>query len=202
MLCSTYPFELPPLPYDYDALEPYIDAETMHYHHDKHFQTYINNLNEALDKCPKLQCLTLEQILSNPGQIPPSVCESVLHNGGGVYNHARFFEGLAPADSGKTMPGSLLMSKIRCTFGSLDNFKEKFSRCALDVFGSGYTYLVSDSKGMLKIVNLQNQQTLLAQCLEPIILLDVWEHAYYLKYKNARKDYVTGIWNVIAFPQA
>lgn len=200
MLNDTYPFELPPLPYDYDDLEPYIDTETMHYHHDKHFQTYITNLNNALAPYPALQKLTLRELLASPNLLPTKVFLAIMRNGGGVYNHDLFFKKLAPPAAKNHQPTGALLAAIENTFGSFDHFKEVFTKQALAVFGSGYTYLIMLKDGALQIVNLANQDTLLADGYQPLILVDVWEHAYYLKYKNSRADYLKNIWQVIKFP--
>ena len=193
----SYPYTLPPLPYDYDALEPYIDADIMHYHHDKHFQTYINNLNDALESYPQLQSMSLSQLLSNPAAIPPAIRDKVMNNGGGVYNHDLFFRGLAPASEPVHIPEGKLADNISQTFGSFESFKKTFSQQALSVFGSGWTALCFDKNCCLKIINLKNQETSLMYGMETIMLLDVWEHAYYLQYKNDRKNYVENSWNVL-----
>lgn len=193
----TYPYVLPPLPYAYNALEPYIDEETMHYHHDKHFQTYINNLNDALEPYPQLQNMSLSQLISNPSAIPQPVRDKVMNNGGGVYNHDLFFRGLAPASEPLHTPQGKLAENIDKAFGSFENFKKTFSQQALSVFGSGWTALCFDRNCCLKIINLKNQETSLLYGAETIMLLDVWEHAYYLKYKNERKKYVENSWNVL-----
>lgn len=196
----TYPYELPPLPYAYDALEPYIDAETMHYHHDKHFATYIANLNKALAPYPQLQKLTLEQLLATPMRLPAAARTAILHNGGGVYNHALFFQGMAPPSSPGHEPQGAVLEVLRRTFGSFEDFKKVFNEAALKVFGSGWTVLVLTPQGGLQIVNLKNQETLLSTPAIPLLYVDVWEHAYYLKYKNARGDYLQNIWNVLTLP--
>ena len=200
MADKTYPFELPPLRYEYDALEPYIDAETMRYHHDKHFKTYIDNLNKALEEFPMLQKLTLRKLLENPHLVPAEERENVMHNAGGVYNHDIFFGNLTPPDEvGHEPHGSLLEVIIRA-FGSVYDYKAEFTKRALEVFGSGYAALVANRRGELEIITLKNQDTALAHRATPIMLLDVWEHAYYLKYKNLRADYIQEIWNVLTFP--
>ena len=199
ILLATYPFELPPLPYAYNALEPYIDEETMHYHHDKHYATYIKNLNAALEPYPRLQCLPLEQLLRMGNDLPPESRTTILNNGGGVYNHTLFFNGLAPASEDVHMPEGDLHTAIEGFFGSFEHFKEEFSKSAAEVFGSGWTALTSDDRGTLSIQNLKNQDTLLSFNLEVVFLFDVWEHAYYLKYQNLRADYIKGLWNVIRF---
>lgn len=199
---NTYPFELPPLPYEYDALEPYIDAETMFYHHDKHFAAYIDNLNKAIEPFPNLQELTLEQLLTWTRFLPQDTYTKIMQNGGGVYNHNLFFKGLAPSEEGLNEPAGALLSDIEDTFYSLSNFKKLFSEEALKVFGSGWTCLIYTRQGGLKIISLKNQDTPLVLKARPVIMMDVWEHAYYLKYKNARADYIRALWNVIRFPRA
>jgi len=193
-----YPFELPPLPYAYDALEPYIDEETMHLHHDKHFAAYIKNLNDALEPYPELHDSTLEQLLCSE-ELPAEAQEKILNNAGGVYNHHIFFANLAPASDDVHMPEGQLLEAIEGFFGSFESFKEQFSNSAAAVFGSGWTVLTSDSEGNLDIRNIANQDVLICEGLEPVIIFDVWEHAYYLKYKNLRADYIKNLWNIIRF---
>ena len=185
---NSYPFELPPLPYKYDALEPYIDSETMYYHHDKHYKTYIDNLNAALEPFPNLQELTLEQLLTWTRFLPQDTYTKIMQNGGGVYNHSLFFNGLAPAAEEQPMPSGALLRDMEETFGSFSKFKKAFYAEALKVFGSGWTYLVYNRQGKLKIVNLKNQETPLLLKARPVLAVDLWEHAYYLKYKNARSS--------------
>lgn len=192
-----YPYELPPLPYAYEALEPYIDAETMHYHHDKHFAAYINNLNQALAPYPALQTLTLEQLLARPS-LPSPARDAILHNGGGVYNHHFFFAHLAPP-VGDVRPTEA--TQIQKTFGSWEKFKVAFSTAAAGIFGSGWACLVRTRSGEWKIITLANQETPVAKRAQPLLLFDVWEHAYYLKYRNVRADYVDALWNVARFAE-
>jgi len=194
---GTYPFSLPPLPYAYNALEPYIDRETMHYHYDKHFAGYIDKLNRALEPYDFLHDLPLEQILCSDAGLPVEARNEIMNNAGGVYNHSLFFDGLAPASENVHQPNGMLLEAIEGFFGSFRQFKEKFNKQANEVFGSGWTVLVSDSEGNLSIVNVANQDVLICEGLEPVILFDVWEHAYYLKYKNDRKTYIENLWNVI-----
>lgn len=191
-----YPYELPELPYEYDALEPFIDSETMHYHHDKHFKTYIDNLNKALEPYPQLQKMPLEWLLMNPFRIPPEIRTFLMNNAGGVYNHYLFFNNLTP-EKEKNQPTTKLSSMIEKQFGSMENLKKIFIENAESVFGSGYTFLTMAQNGMLKIINTANQDTVLMFNVMPVILVDVWEHAYYLKYKNLRKEYLENIFNVI-----
>lgn len=201
MLYSIYPFQLPSLPYDYDALEPYIDQETMHYHHDKHFKGYVDNLNKALAPYPNLQQLNLIQLLQRGRNLPAASFTDIMHNAGGVYNHSLFFENLAPENSANNIPHGMLLQMIRLQYGSFEHFKNYFSEKAADVFGSGWTYLVLTSNKNLRIVNFKNQDTPVTINASPIILFDVWEHAYYLKYRNSRKDYIENLWNIINFPK-
>lgn len=199
MLDAKYPFVLPPLPYEETSLEPYITAETLHYHYGKHFQTYVNNLNNALEKYPQMHNLTLKEILSDDfNDLPQSDSNAIMNNAGGVYNHYLYFNNLAPAKE-NNKPSKELMEKIIETFGSFDKFKEDFEKKALAVFGSGWTYLVKTKSGQLDIVNLKNQDTLVAEGMHPIILFDVWEHAYYIQYQNLRAKYAKELWNIIKF---
>jgi len=196
-LLGTYPFALPPLPYAYNALEPFIDEETMHYHHDKHYATYIKNLNAALEPYPALQRMTLEQLLRNRNNLPLEARTAIMNNAGGVYNHTLFFNGLAPASENNHAPEGELLCAVEGFYDSFDKFKESFSKSAADVFGSGWTILASDANCNLSVRNVANQDTLLGENLETVIILDVWEHAYYLKYKNERADYIKNFWNIV-----
>lgn len=197
----TYPYETKPLAFAYDALEPYIDAETMHYHHDKHYQKYVDQLNNALKPYPNLQQLTLEQLLTRTDEIPNAIYDAVMHNGGGVYNHMLFFDGLAPADTGRHMPQGRLAANIARTFSSFEEFKQRFNAHAAAVFGSGWTCLAAAPSGALEIISLPNQDTFIASGHRVVMLIDVWEHACYLKYKNERDKYIEAFWNVVTFPQ-
>lgn len=190
ILNKTYPFELPPLPYAYDALEPYIDKETMHFHHDKHLKTYVDNLNKALADKPDYRGLTLEQLLARLSELPDDLKNAVRNNGGGVYNHDLFFDLMAPA-------GQEIPAEIADAFGGADQWKQQMKAAALGQFGSGFAWLVRDDAGTLKIISLPNQDNPLSQGLHPILPLDVWEHAYYLKYQNLRGDYVDNWFHVI-----
>jgi len=197
----TYPYELPPLPYAYDALEPHIDAETMHLHHDRHFRRYVSQLNQALAPHLEMQRRSLEQLLRCPISLPREERNAILHNAGGVYNHTRFFQGLAPAGLEDRQPSGRLLRCIENQFSSFKNFKSLFSRQAIDLFGSGWTCLVLCGPSQLKIVNLSNQETALPCYSAPLLIFDVWEHAYYLKYRNSRSDYVNQLWSVLKFPE-
>lgn len=190
-----YKYELPKLPYAYIALEPYIDEETMVLHHDKHHATYVNNLNAALEGYPELQERSLEDLLTNLGSLPSAVQTAVRNNGGGHYNHTLFWESMGPGGGGK--PSGVLADRINRDFGSFDNFKETLSKAALTRFGSGWAWLVEDPAGKLSVVSTANQDTPLSENLNPVLLLDVWEHAYYLKYQNRRADYISAWWNVV-----
>ena len=194
MLTSKYPFSLPELSYPYNGLEPYIDTETMQIHHDRHFRTYIDNLNTALEKYPTLKSCSLFELVKYQDKLPVQVCR----NAGGVYNHNLFFEKIGPP-SDDNIPTGRLLTQIDKTYGSFEDFKKLFSENAKAVFGSGWTYLVRDKGGNLKIINTKNQMTPVQQGYQPIILFDIWEHAYYLKYKNVRADYIENLWNVVRF---
>ncbi len=190
-----YPFVNPPLPYAYNALEPYIDEKTMHLHHDRHLQTYVDNLNKALSDYPELQSLALTQLLEND-RLP----EAVKNNAGGVFNHLFYFDGMS--NSRRRSEAGELYSVIINNFESLDSFYNTFKNRALSVFGSGYAWLVLDKKGGLKIISTANQDTPLAQNLCPIAVVDVWEHAYYLKHYNERAAYFDDWFNVVDWDHA
>lgn len=196
----TYPYELPPMKYAYDALEPYINAEVMHYHYDKHFNAYITNLNKALAPYPELQKLKLNQLLRNPGLLPAEAYLPIMRNAGGVYNHSMYFNFFAPPTKAKHEPAGYLAELIDDSFGSFENFKARFTSLALSVFGSGWAFLALTPDNELKALSLKNQETPLSYNLRPIMFFDVWEHAYYLQYKNDRAEYVKALWNIVVFP--
>lgn len=187
---NTYPFTLPELPYAYDALEPYIDEETMHYHHDKHFKTYVDKLNKALEPYPEYHSWTLEELLLRLAELPKELKDDVRDNGGGVYNHDMYFDIMAPA-------GQSVSTAVAEAFGGVENFKKTMKEAALSRFGSGFAWLAKDADGCLQIIALANQDNPLSQGLTPVMLLDVWEHAYYLKYKNLRADYIDQWFHVV-----
>jgi Fe-Mn family superoxide dismutase len=190
---------LPELGYSYDALEPFIDAKTMEIHHSKHHQTYVDKLNAALEKHPELAEKSLEELLQNLDSIPADIKTAVRNHGGGHLNHS-FFWPLLKINNGVTPSGSLAQA-IEITFSSLDAFKEQFTQTATNHFGSGWTWLVHNGAD-LSIVSTPNQDSPLSSNLRPIIALDVWEHAYYLKYQNKRADYITAFWSVLNWEQA
>ena len=190
-----YKFDLIPLRYDYDALEPYIDTSTMIIHHNKHLGTYVNNLNAVLSKYPHLQKWSLEKLIKNYRSLPKEIQISVKNNAGGVYNHNIFFNCMGP--SGSEIEADTLTAAIEQNFGSMEDFQEEFRENALHVFGSGYTWLALNTYGKLLIVNTSNQDTVLNLNLFPVLLIDVWEHAYYLKYQNRRADYINNWFQVI-----
>lgn len=192
-------FELKELPYAYDALEPYIDKETMMLHHDKHEKAYLDNLNKAIAKYPELYKKGLEGILKDLNSVPEDVRETVKNNAGGVYNHDFFWSIMSP-EKDQNPNGDLLKAIIKA-FGSLDNFKTKFKDAALGRFGSGWAWLVLDKDGNLSIISTANQDSPISQGLTPILGLDVWEHAYYLKYQNKRGDYIDNWWHVVNWKQ-
>jgi len=192
------PFALPPLPYPAAALEPYIDEQTMTIHHGRHHQAYVNGLNAALEKAPELAGQTLESLLSDLGKVPEGVRTAVRNHGGGHFNHALFWTQLAPGAGGE--PAGAAADAIRGAFGSFDRFRERFRQAALGVFGSGWAWL-SVEKGELVVHATPNQDTPLAEGRRPILGLDVWEHAYYLKYQNRRGDYADAFWNVVSWTE-
>lgn len=187
-------FKLPELSYSYDSLEPFIDAATMEVHHSKHHQAYTNNLNDALSKHPELEGKSIEELLTNPQEIPEDIRTAVLNNGGGYYNHNLFWSYLSP---NKSEPSNTLKGTLTETFGSFDGFKETFTKAATTRFGSGWAWLVIDKYGKLKVYSTANQDTPLAMGDKPLLAIDVWEHAYYLKYQNRRPEYIQNWWNVV-----
>ena len=184
------------LDYAYDGLEPYIDAQTVEIHYTKHLQSYVNNLNNLLKGYENYtKGKTLEEILRYPKNIPAKIRTGVNNQGGGVTNHNFYFTILSP--NAKTKPTGKLLDAINKCFGSFDNLKEEVSRVTINQFGSGYGWLVINRKGKLEIISTQNQDTPISLGMIPLLNIDVWEHAYYLKYKNLRADYVKNIWNII-----
>ncbi len=188
----------PPLPYDYGALEPHIDARTMEIHHSKHHQTYVNNLNAALEKAPELQGKNLEQLLGNLDAVPESIRTAVRNNGGGHWNHSMFWQLMTPRGSGE--PDGKIGDAIKDAFGDFAKFKEQFAAAATGRFGSGWVWLLNEG-GKLSITSTPNQDTPIMEGKKPILGLDVWEHAYYLKYQNRRPDYLKAWWNVVNWPK-
>ena len=184
------------LPYSYNALEPYIDEETVNIHYNKHLQGYVNKLNSILDGYEKFtDKKTLEEILSNINKIPKGIRQDVINQGGGVSNHNLYFSILSPHP--KKYPEGKLLKEINKTFKTLDVLKEQVSEAAINQFGSGYGWLVKDKHGKLKVMRTLNQETPLSFGFIPILTIDIWEHAYYLKYENLRAEYVKNIWNII-----
>lgn len=186
--------ELPALPYSFDALEPHIDARTMEIHHDRHHATYVNNLNDALEGHDALAEKSVEELISDLDAVPESIRTAVRNNGGGHANHTLFWEILSPNGGGA--PTGELAKAIDDTFGSFDKFKEEFTDAAIKRFGSGWAWLVVKD-GSLAVTSTPNQDSPLMEGATPILGLDVWEHAYYLKYQNKRPDYVAAFWNVV-----
>lgn len=195
-----YPFINLPLPYAYNALEPYIDEKTMRLHHDRHLQTYINNLNAVLKKNPRLRILSLEQLIGVSAGGDSESAKTVHNNAGGVYNHRFFFDGMI-GHAHSLSPSGELEAALNSTFGSIAAFKNEFTKAALSVFGSGYAWLVNDLRG-LKIITTANQDTPLELGLCPILTIDVWEHAYYLKHYNMRVDYISDWFAVVNWKKA
>ena len=192
-------FELPKLPYAYDALEPHIDARTMEIHHSKHHAAYTNNLNTALQSAPDLQSKSVETLLADLNAVPESIRAVVRNNGGGFANHGLFWMIMGPAGGGE--PGGSLGKAIASAFGGFASFKETLSKTAVGQFGSGWGWLAVESSGGLKVLSTPNQDSPISQGMTPILGVDVWEHAYYLNYQNRRPDYVAAWWNVVNWPE-
>lgn len=191
--------ELPSLPYAYNALEPYLDARTMELHHGKHHATYVAKLNDALAQAPVLQEKPVEDLLRSLDAVPEAIRTAVRNHGGGHYNHSLFWQMMKPVGSAPSsaLPTGAIAEEITKTFGDFTKFKEQFTAAAAGIFGSGWAWLVSDTSGTLSLMITPNQDTPLSQNKKPLLGLDVWEHAYYLKYQNRRPDYIEAWWNVI-----
>lgn len=187
--------QLSPLPYAYNALEPYIDERTMQIHHDLHHGGYVKNLNAALEGHADLQKLSIEELLKKLSAVPDSIRTAVRNNGGGHYNHTIFWSIMAAKAGGQ--PGGKLADAIKSTFGSFDSFKETFAKAAATRFGSGWAWLVKNANGSLEVLSTANQDNPISDGKFPIMGLDVWEHAYYLKYQNRRPEYVSNWWSVV-----
>lgn len=188
------PHQLPPLPYAYNALEPYIDETTMHLHHDKHHQAYTDNLNAALAKHPEWDNKPVEEVLRSIGKVPEDIRTAVRNNGGGYVNHDMFWKIMAPQAGGP--PTGKIAAAIQSAFGDFANFQAQFNDAGAKRFGSGWVWLVSN-KGKLEVISTANQDSPLMDGLFPIMGNDVWEHAYYLKYQNRRPEYLKAWWNVV-----
>ena len=188
-------FELPPLPYAFNALEPHIDAQTMEIHHDRHHATYVTNLNNALEKHPDLQNKTADELISDLNSLPEDIRTAVRNNGGGHVNHSMFWQLMVAHGGGE--PKGALAEAINHAFGGFAQFKEAFAKAATGRFGSGWAWLISDKSGALSITSTANQDNPLMEGHHAILGLDVWEHAYYLKYQNKRPAYIEAFWNVV-----
>lgn len=187
--------QLPELNYSYEALEPNIDKTTMMIHHSKHHAAYVNNLNNALENYKDIQEEDIEDLLKNLDKLPQDIYWAVRNNGGGHYNHSIFWSIIGP--EGSRMPKGELSSRIDSKFGSFDSFKEAFSKAAATRFGSGWAWLVLNEDGELEVMSTPNQDNPISEGKKPLLGLDVWEHAYYLKYQNRRPDYIEAWWNII-----
>jgi Fe-Mn family superoxide dismutase len=187
--------ELPPLPYDYAALEPHIDAQTMTLHHDKHHAAYVNNLNTALQKYPNLAGKSAEELIKDLNSVPEDIRTAVRNNGGGHVNHTMFWKIMGPNAGGA--PKGEIADGIKSTFGSFEDFQKQFNEAGTKQFGSGWVWLVREAGNKLRIMSTPNQDNPISQGLHPVMGNDVWEHAYYLKYQNRRADYLGAWWNVV-----
>ena len=194
-------YELPPLPYPKDALEPHIDAQTMEIHHGKHHNAYVTNVNKAIAGKPELEKKSVEDLISNLNAVPEDIRTAVRNNGGGHANHSMFWKLMAPKGGGS--PSGRLADDIKATFGTLDTFKEKFEAAGTGRFGSGWAWLIVNKPGKLEIISTANQDNpIMGKAVsgaegKPVLGCDVWEHAYYLKYQNKRPDYLDAWWNVV-----
>jgi Fe-Mn family superoxide dismutase len=189
------PFELPALPYEYDALAEVIDEQTMRLHHDKHHQAYVTNVNAALEKHPEIGDTSLEALIANLDAVPEDIRTMVRNNGGGHLNHTWFWETMQPGGSVK--PSETVLDELSKAFGSFEQFVALFNEAGLKQFGSGWVWLVRDKDGQLQVISTANQDNPLSQGHTPLLGNDVWEHAYYLKYQNKRADYLTAWWGVV-----
>jgi superoxide dismutase, Fe-Mn family len=196
---KTMAYEVPALPYAYNALEPYIDEQTMQLHHDKHHQAYVTNVNNALANYPELAALSVEDLISDLSRVPESVRTVVRNNGGGHANHTFFWQIMAPNAGGE--PTGALADAINSTFSSFATFKEEFNKAATTRFGSGWAWLSLDKNGKLTVESTANQDSPLMEGRTPLLGLDVWEHAYYLKYQNRRPEYISAWWSVVNWPE-
>ena len=187
-------YQLPPLPYPYDALEPYIDTQTMEIHHTKHHATYVSNLNKLLEGQPKLADKPLEEIIADISILPEDIRQGVRNNGGRHLNHSLFWHTMGP---GKAQPGGLLRHVLSTAFGDVEKFKEEMNKAAIARFGSGWAWLVLDSTGKLEVISTPNQDSPIMLGYRPVLGIDVWEHAYYLKYQSRRAEYLASWWNVV-----
>jgi Fe-Mn family superoxide dismutase len=188
-------FQLPDLPYPKDALEPHVDAMTMEIHHDRHHAAYVNNLNNAIEGNADLEGKTIEELLSDINSVPENIRTAVRNNGGGHANHSLFWEIMSPNGGGS--PGGALADAINARFGGLDALKERVNAAGAGQFGSGWTWLVVGASGQLEVLSTANQDSPLMNGQTPVLGIDVWEHAYYLKYQNARPAYLSAWWNVV-----
>ena len=197
---ETYPFVVKPLPYEYDALTPVLDANTLTFHHDKHYKTYVDNLNNALADYPELQKMSLKELLTSLDELPAAAQTPIRNNGGGVYNHELYFDAMkCPVGQ---EPSGALAEAIERDFGSYQQWKEKMKQAAVSKFGSGWAWLLADENGILTIQQTANQDVPDQEVYTPIFLVDVWEHAYYLQYQNRRPDYVDGWFTLINWKKA
>lgn len=191
---ETFPFQVEPLPYPYNGLEPAISKETLEFHHDKHYKTYVDNLNGILADFPKLQDMTLEYLLTHLEELPADIRTGIRNNGGGVYNHQLYFRCMQ--GDGFSMPEGDLANAIHRDFESVDNFNRVITNAAVKQFGSGYAWLVCEN-GKLSVLSTANQETPISDSKHPLLCIDVWEHAYYLQYQNRRADYIANWLNLI-----
>ena len=189
---------LPPLPWPADALEPHYDKATLEVHHGKHHKAYVDKLNQAIAEFPSLKIKTAEELLADLQEVPPGIRQKVVNNGGGHVNHSLFWRLMGPAKAGKdSAPAGRIGEAIQSGFGSFETFKRKFTDAAMEHFGSGWTFLVQDADGRLSIRNYANQDCPISEQLKPVLLVDLWEHAYYLKWQNKKAEWLEAWWNIV-----
>lgn len=197
-------FELPALPYSYEALEPHVDAQTMRIHHDRHHRAYVDNLNKAILPAPEWHHSSLDHLMTNISKVPENIRTAVRNNGGGHWNHSFFWKIMTPQAGGS--PSGRLREALMAHWETMERFQEAFAKAALSVFGSGWAWLIADNSGRLSITTTPNQDNplmdIVAERGKPVLGVDVWEHAYYLKHQNRRADYLKDWWNVINWQQA
>lgn len=196
----SYPHLLPPLPYAYDALEPHLDARTLEIHYSKHHQAYLNGLNKTIEPYAQLHALEIHQLLADLAQIPEPIRQAVVNFGGGAYHHDLFWRMMSP--DGHRTPRGQLATAIDAQFGSYDSFRQTFSKVAATFFGSGWVWLCADADGVLSVVSTSNQDSPVSRGLEPLLGVDVWEHAYYLKFQNRRTEFIEAWWQVVDWAYA
>lgn len=199
---DCFPFDIKPLPYDYNELEPYIDTKTLEIHHDKHYAKYVKSLNQTIEPFKQLHNMSVKELIVRCHSLPFSIQTAVINNAGGIYNHELYFNSMTPPNKKINRPTGVLACLIERKFGSFELFIDEFESCAEKLFGSGYCFLCADKRQNLKIILTPNQNTPLSLDLIPLLTIDVWEHAYYLKYQNLRSEYIDSFTSIIDWENA